>query len=83
MGEIIPVIQAILNGVNSPVKASIGALLALLLYFFILVQKGVLRDKKAETEKNDQKGESNADLENSNAEGDRSARDELERRNKQ
>ena len=51
MGEIIPVIQAILNGVKSPIKAGVGALLALFLYLFVLIQKGNFRDKKAEADK--------------------------------
>lgn len=80
MGEIIPVIQAILNGAKSPIKAGVGALLALLFYFFVMVQKGVLRDKKAESEKNDQKGESNIDLEDKNSEADTKIRDRLEQR---
>lgn len=80
MGEITGVIQAIFNGVKSPVKAGIGALLALFLYLFFSVQKGKFRAKKAESEKEDQKGESNVDLENSSAEGDSDIRDRMNRR---
>lgn len=81
IGQIKEVIDAILKGIDSPIKAGVGAILALFLYFFILVQKGQLRAKKAESEKNEQKGESNTDLENSNAEGEGSVRDKLKRRN--
>jgi predicted PurR-regulated permease PerM len=82
MGEIVSVIQAILKGVKSPVNAGIGALIALFMYFFILVQKGELRERAAEQDKEDQKKETNTDLENSNAEADDSVRDRLEQRKK-
>jgi hypothetical protein len=80
MGEIISVVQAILKGVKNPVVSAGGAVLALFMYFFILVQKGELRERKAEQEKEDQKGETNTDLENSNADADGSVRDRLENR---
>lgn len=80
MGEIVSVIQAIIKGVKSPVNAGIGALIALFMYFFILVQKGELRERAAEQDKEDQKKETNTDLENSNAEADDSVRDRLEQR---
>ena len=81
MDQIISVIQAILSGVKSPFKAGIGALLALFFWIFISVSKGKFRDAKADAEKDEQKVESNNDLENSNAEGEDSVRDQLERRN--
>jgi hypothetical protein len=81
MDQMILVIQAILNGVKSPVKSAIGAVIALFMYFFILVQKGELRARKAESEKEDQKTETNTELENANAEADASVQDRLRRRN--
>lgn len=80
MGQITDVIKAIINGVNSPIKAGVGAVIGLFLYFFILVQKGVLRDNKAESEKNDQKAEDNTKIENTNSEADTSVRDRLKNR---
>ena len=82
MGEIITVIQTIFKGVKDPVKAGVGAVLALFLYFFILAQKGILRERAAEQDKEDQKGETNTELENTNAEADGSVRDRLEQRKK-
>ena len=83
MGEmktLLDLIQVIMKSIKSPV-ASIGAALAgLLLYFYVLVSKGRFRDRKADQEKDEQKGESNTTLENSNAEGEDSVRDQLERR---
>jgi C4-dicarboxylate-specific signal transduction histidine kinase len=78
--SVIDVIQAIMNGVKSPIKAAIGGLVALFLYFFIMVQSGKLRARKAEAEKEEQKDETNIDLENRNAEADRNVRDRLEQR---
>ena len=75
------IIQAIISGVKSPIKAGFGAAIALFLYFFILVKKGDFREKKSEREKEDQKDESNIDLENSNAEAEREIRDILRNRN--
>jgi hypothetical protein len=80
MDQVIPIIQAIMNGVKSPVKAGVGALIALFLYFFVLVQKGQLRARKADSEKDEQKGETNTELENTNAEASTSVRDRLNRK---
>lgn len=80
MGEIISVLQAITNGIKSPIKSAVGALFALLLYFFILVQKGVLRERKAEEEKNEQKAEDNIKIENENSNADSNVRDRLKDR---
>lgn len=81
MDQMILVIQAILNGVKSPTKAAGGAIIALFMYFFILVQKGELRARKAETEKEEQKAETNTELENANAKADASVQDRLKQRN--
>lgn len=80
MGQITDVLQAIINGVKSPTKAALGAIIALFMYFFILVQKGVIRDTKAENEKNDQKAEDNSQIENENSKADSSVRDRLQNR---
>jgi hypothetical protein len=77
MGEIIPVIQAIIKGIKSPYQAAAGAVAALLFYFFVLAQKGELRDRKAESEKDEQKGESNTQIENTNAQAEGDVRDQL------
>lgn len=80
MGEIINVLQAIMNGIKSPTKAAAGAIIALFMYFFILVQKGAIRERKAENEKNDQKAEDNSKIEVKNSEADSSVRDRLQNR---
>ena len=81
MGQVISIIQTIINGIKSPIKAGMGAAFALFVYFFVLIQKGEFRERKSEEEKDEQKGESNTDLENSNSEADSSIRDRLSRRN--
>lgn len=83
MGEmktLLDLIQVVMKSIKSPIASAGAALAGILLYFFVLVSKGKLRDRKADAEKDEQKGESTATIENSNAEGDGSVRDRLERR---
>lgn len=77
--SILDFIKVITNGIKSPVKSALGAFFALFLYLFISIKKGDFRDKKSEREKEDQKDETNTDLENSNAQADTSVRNRLKR----
>lgn len=76
---LLDIIKVIMNGIKSPIKAGLGAFFALFLYLFISIKKGDFRDKKSEREKEDQKDETNTDLENSNAQADSSIRSRLKR----
>ena len=77
MDQIVEIIQTIMKGAQSPWKAALGSIMALFLYFFVMFQKGRFRSQKADSEKNDQKNESNIELENNNANSEASVRDRL------